>query len=193
MKGMYLLTAASIGGLLWVSVVHHVRAVPERAGTSISGSADGSVRRDADAQSAPAGSQVLTHDDAAPTPMLLSCSEIGHTRPGRRVSTRWETMSVEDKLAASEPIYEMLPHLDRGDLYKLDAFCPGDFNKDDAVDQRDLELFVTTWGDEASPIFAWADVNGDDIVDDADLTEFVRLMNEACEAQERQQYRLLVC
>lgn len=190
---MYLLTAASIGGLLWVSVVHHVRAVPERAGTTIGGSADGSVRRDADAQSEPAGSQVLTHDDAAPAPMLLSCSEIGHTRPGRRILTRWENMSVGERLAAAEPVFDLLPHLDRGDIYMLDAFCPGDFNKDDVIDQRDLELFVATWGDHTSPIFAWADVNGDDIVDDADLTEFVRLMSEACEPKERQPNLLLDC
>jgi hypothetical protein len=72
-----------------------------------------------------------------------------------------------------QPIFDMLPHMEKWDIHKLPYFCPADFNKDDRVDEQDLALFAQTWNDQDSPLFNWCDLNGDGFVDAADAVEFM--------------------
>jgi hypothetical protein len=93
-----------------------------------------------------------------------------------------------------QPIFDMLPHMEKSDIHKLGYFCPADFNKDDRVDESDLLLFAQTWTDEASPLFNWCDVNADGFVDAADAVEFMSQFNDGPRDGERiKELRSMIC
>lgn len=97
-------------------------------------------------------------------------------------------------LPALAPVRALLPHLSDGDALNLRGFCPADFNKDNAVDSRDLDLFRATYANESSPIFYWVDINLDGLADERDTAEFLRVFNDGgCDPAEQQKGRLIGC
>lgn len=122
--------------------------------------------------------------DASPQ---MRIPRVRHTKP-------LPLVTCEEYWVLVQPIFDTLPHLDRADIHKLDYFCPGDFNKDDRVDDQDLALFGATWSDESSPLFNWCDLNADGIVDETDAVEFLREFREGprnCE--ELKEQRSIIC
>lgn len=129
-------------------------------------------------------------------PVVLACTAFAHAPAGRAARPRHpeETLTCETFWPAMQPIFDLLPHMDKNDIHKLGYFCPGDFNKDDVVDDADVALFVATFHDETSPIFNWCDVNTDGVIDDADTAEFLRLFTEGgCDPEAWKIARSQIC
>ncbi|MFT3685583.1 MAG: hypothetical protein QM783_11750 [Phycisphaerales bacterium] len=93
-----------------------------------------------------------------------------------------------DRLAA------IFPKVARGDLFKLDSFCPADFDRDDEVTPADITAFMDIWtrGDDLTGYLA--DMNHDGVLDQQDVNEFFdAYFKNDCDPKELSDVRLYSC
>jgi hypothetical protein len=178
-------------GLLGIACMF-VAAV--RSGPVAPGSTSPAPEAHTGASDAPRGEPALVEAVACRVPVGPSHHSVPAARGPRPVRPEPPPADAQEMLARAGPIFDALPHLQRDDIFRLAYFCPADFNKDNQIDELDLQMFVQVWGDDASPLFNWCDLNADGVIDEADTAEFIRLYQSGdCDPRRARDYRLEIC
>ncbi len=72
-------------------------------------------------------------------------------------------------------------------------FCPGDFNRDDAIDQQDIEDFLEAFANRSGPLAEFLDINQDGAIDGDDLNALIQASFEDCDPEQAALNRNLIC
>lgn len=186
--------AAALGSLAFIGTLCGVVLMPARS------SRTPASQQQLAASTAPAPQASPATAASDTTAALLACSVAPPSvpapaqLPARPVPQARIYSELSEFWAAQQPIFDALPHLAKDDIYKLDYFCPADFNKDDSVDEADALAFMQAWADQSSPLFGWCDMNKDGFVDESDAHEFMRRLRESdCDPLPLTEYRPIIC
>jgi hypothetical protein len=192
-RGTFLLLLIAGAAAVGVSTAR----VSNRAGPSATQGADSpaSARAATDASNAdaamesPADAPALAASapqPAAPQPgFILTCD---------RHVQETQTLSQEAQNDRERAVVEVLPNLAGFEYWKQRYYCPGDFDKNNQIDDADIALFIEAWSDSRHALFHWTDINADGVSDDTDLADFLRLMHESpCDPAEQAEYMLQIC
>lgn len=169
-------SAALVPGLAAVAVAAAIPGFVGRTATDPVAPRDQSARP----EEQPAPGPLAASARVPATPASLAPALLGAFPPpgARRPVRPLPLVTCEEFWRQVQPVFDLLPHMSKDDIHKLDYFCPADFNKDDQVDPHDLLLFARTWNDPESPLFNWCDLNADGFVDPLDAVEFIRRFHE---------------
>lgn len=123
---------------------------------------------------------------AGPASVLTSGS--GHPRPAPALST----LPMDERVALIQKYY---PHVSGHDAQWVGGYyCPGDVNRDDVVDERDLGEWARLVADTAHPLREFADVNHDGVVDGQDVEQLIlEITDPSCDPAERSGLRAVIC
>ena len=72
-------------------------------------------------------------------------------------------------------------------------FCPGDFNRDDVIDEKDITDYLEASATMSGPLAEFLDINHDGVVDASDLQALVDATFADCDPSLTAQNRHLIC
>ncbi len=150
-----------------------------------------------------ANNQPTTRDGASPEPLLIDDPSTAHSAavrpmldffPARRVEPPAPALSVEQWNDLKSRLAAVFPSCTTDDLFKLDYYCPADFDRDNRVDQGDLAFFVDVWSRGDGLTGHLADLNGDSHLDQQDINAyFEAYFSNDCDPVQKQTLRSQIC
>jgi hypothetical protein len=121
--------------------------------------------------SSPADPSPADHDSPADAP--FTANSHAHRAPDPQ-SGPAVAATIHHPISALDPsLITDLPESLRDQPWRAPFYCPADFNKDDRVDDQDIELFFAVLAAQDGPMAPWLDMDGDAAVTGEDVAWFL--------------------